>query len=144
MRHHVLLTVACFLTLFLITTSWLRSEYLEFFLPSKSSSVQKSSASKQSEQELVQAPTPTSPSTTWIFDAERDERNYGLSDEQCLLAFPDYYREIDRAVASRGMLGPVTLDDVDISWRDEMVRAMIYDRQVGTTPRAASSFMGIS
>ncbi|KAI1134691.1 glycosyl transferase family 90-domain-containing protein [Hypoxylon sp. FL0543] len=33
----------------------------------------------------------------WIFDSTRDSLNYGLSDDQCESAFPDLFRELDRA-----------------------------------------------
>jgi hypothetical protein len=69
----------------------------------------------------------------WTFDPKRDERNFGLSDEQCSAAFPNFYAEIDRAVQYRKDkgLGNVTIDLVDIGWRsEEIMRAMIYDKQV--------------
>ncbi|KAH9889712.1 glycosyl transferase family 90-domain-containing protein [Xylariomycetidae sp. FL2044] len=33
----------------------------------------------------------------WSFELRRDELNYGLSEEQCQIAFPDLYHELDRA-----------------------------------------------
>ncbi|KAF2399558.1 hypothetical protein EJ06DRAFT_511716 [Trichodelitschia bisporula] len=67
----------------------------------------------------------------WTFDAARDARDFGLSDEQCDAAFPDFYEEIDRAVELHRSLGNITIDDLDMSWRrDEMLRAMIFDRQL--------------
>jgi hypothetical protein len=70
----------------------------------------------------------------WVFDTKRDERKYGLSEAQCDAAFPDFYKEIDRAVAFRKekKLGDVRVEDVDIEWRQEgeIIRIMIYDRQV--------------
>lgn len=147
-RRIFLLFVGCVLPLFLIgaTTSWLHPEYLDSLSFSNFKPARTSSPGFEPEQEPVREtpvvwppaePTATStpsaqPAEQWAFDTARDERNFGLSDEQCLLAFPDFYREIDRAVATRESFGPVTLNDVDISWREgnEMVRAMIYDRQV--------------
>jgi hypothetical protein len=74
------------------------------------------------------------PPAAWAFDARRDQRNFGLSDDQCNAAFPDLYYEIDRAAAWRRGLGHrnVTPDDLDIKWKDEMLRAMIFDGQVGS------------
>lgn len=73
--------------------------------------------------------------TGWKFDTKRDERQYGLSEAQCDAAFPDFYKEIDRAVAFRkeNDLGNVKEEDVDIEWRHdgEIIRIMLYDRQVG-------------
>jgi len=69
----------------------------------------------------------------WVFDPNRDDRNFALTDEQCSAAFPNFYYEIDRALQYRKdkNLGNITLDHVDISWRaDEIMRAMIYDNQL--------------
>jgi hypothetical protein len=67
----------------------------------------------------------------WDFDTKRDERDFGLSNEQCEQAFPDYYKEIDRAVAYFQDKGNVTEEEVDIEWRGgEIVRVIIYERQV--------------
>jgi hypothetical protein len=79
------------------------------------------------------------PPQPWAFDHRRDQRNFGLSDEQCDAAFPDLYREIDRAVAWRrnSNLRNITAADLDVSWKTEMLRAMIFDGQV-----LLSSFIG--
>ncbi|KAK8081131.1 hypothetical protein PG997_008949 [Apiospora hydei] len=37
------------------------------------------------------------PQSSWVFDANRDAFNYGLSDEQCDAAFPGLFAEIYRA-----------------------------------------------
>jgi len=70
----------------------------------------------------------------WNFEPSRDERNFGLSDSQCSIAFPGFYREIDRAVSFRQEtgLGNLTIEDVDIAWRDvgEILRLMIYDKKL--------------
>ncbi|KAL7629889.1 hypothetical protein AAE478_001412 [Parahypoxylon ruwenzoriense] len=34
---------------------------------------------------------------SWVFDAERDGLDYGLSDDHCESAFPNLYQELDRA-----------------------------------------------
>lgn len=68
----------------------------------------------------------------WEYDVARDGENFGLSDEQCDAAFPDYYHEIDRAVAWRAdqNLSNIESDQLSTSWREELVRIMIYDRKV--------------
>ena len=68
----------------------------------------------------------------WRFDYARDGKNYGLSEEQCNLAFPELYQEVDRAVAYRRKIGQnVSLEDVEVGWRgDGIVRAMIRDNQL--------------
>lgn len=68
----------------------------------------------------------------WRFDYARDGKNYGLSEEQCNTAFPELYKEVDRAVAHRRGSGQnVTLEDLEVGWRgDGIVRAMIRDNQL--------------
>jgi hypothetical protein len=70
----------------------------------------------------------------WWFDLARDSHNYGLSNSQCDAAFPGYFEEAYRTAEQWKQHRQITVDDVDISWRDdagrEMVRAMIIDRQV--------------
>ncbi|KXT11753.1 hypothetical protein AC579_1650 [Pseudocercospora musae] len=68
----------------------------------------------------------------WQFDYKRDGKNYGLSEEQCNVAFPELYKEIDRAVEHRKeRWGEITPDEVEVEWRgDGIVRAMIHDNQL--------------
>lgn len=78
---------------------------------------------------------PHEPSTdpSWTFDFKKHGRNYGLTEEQCNIAFPDLYKEIDRAVKYRKekMGSGITIDEVDVSWApDSMIRAMIHDNQL--------------
>jgi len=148
-RRFFLLLVGCSIPLFFIgvTTSWLHPEYLQpfdlsRFKPSSDSPpnnnahpqepVYETPVGSPPSKPVATSPSAATPTERWSFDAERDEHNFGLTDEQCLLAFPDFYREIDRAVSSREAFGPITRGDLDISWREgnEMLRAMIYDRQV--------------
>ncbi|KIW08853.1 uncharacterized protein PV09_00778 [Verruconis gallopava] len=81
-----------------------------------------------------QGPSLGYPLGDWEFNVERDGRNFGLSDEQCAAAFPDYYREIDRAVTWRKEqnLPKIEESQMDISWREggEIMRLMIYDRKL--------------
>ena len=154
-RRIFFLLVGCFLPLFLIgvTASWLHPEYLRpfslsSFRPSSVAShnsdapaqepVPEASVQLPPSEAIATSPPAAKPTEQWSFDTQRDERNYGLSDQQCLLAFPDFYQEIDRAVSSREVLGPITRSDLDISWRegDEMLRAMIYNRQVSPLPES--------
>ena len=69
----------------------------------------------------------------WSFDVDRDQRNFGLSEEECSVAFPDFFYEVERAVTHRlnANMGKITPEDVDINWRkDEIMRLMVYDKQV--------------
>ncbi|EME45485.1 hypothetical protein DOTSEDRAFT_71260 [Dothistroma septosporum NZE10] len=74
----------------------------------------------------------TTDSTGWIFNHRTDGRNYGLTEEQCGSAFPDLYKEIDRAVQYRlDTWGNITPDELDVAWRgDGIVRALVHDNQL--------------
>ena len=67
----------------------------------------------------------------WEFEYKRHGRHYGLSEQQCEVAFPALYEEVDRAVEYRRRVGNVTRDELDVGWRgDGIVRAMIHDNQL--------------
>lgn len=67
----------------------------------------------------------------WTFNYREDRNNYGLSEEQCLSAFPGQYEDIERAVKVRTQLGKVTEQDLSsFDLTKGMVRGMIYDREV--------------
>jgi hypothetical protein len=64
----------------------------------------------------------------WNFT--RDARNLLMNDMQCSLAFPDLFKEIDRAVELRKE-NPITLKEIEaIRPIRGYNRAMIYDNQV--------------
>jgi len=49
----------------------------------------------------------------WSFDAARDAENFGLDDEQCDVAFPRLYQEINRSVEfwkAQGGIKPKNLE----------------------------------
>jgi len=67
----------------------------------------------------------------WIYEYPLDARNYGLDEAQCLSAFPELYKEIDRAVSWWKDRGGITAKELDVGWREDgIVRAMIYDNQL--------------
>jgi hypothetical protein len=71
----------------------------------------------------------------WSFDVARDSKKFDLNDEQCDVAFPGLFLEIERAVAYRKTIGQVKLEEIDISSEEDVatggvVRAMIIDQQV--------------
>ena len=68
----------------------------------------------------------------WLFNVTRDERDYGLTKEQCNIAFPELWEEIDRAVEVRKRHGvPQITEDIDLEGRGlGFMRVLIYDRQV--------------
>lgn len=72
-------------------------------------------------------------SDSWTFDAAVDERNFGLSEQQCDSSFPGLWYEIDRVVQYRHQQGNITFEDVEKSdGGEDTLRILIYDRQVGT------------
>ncbi|KAJ5155187.1 hypothetical protein N7492_007990 [Penicillium capsulatum] len=50
--------------------------------------------------------------TTWEFTTARDADNLGLSEEQCLAAFPKLYTELDKSASLRKG-DPITFEDVN-------------------------------
>ncbi|KKA20139.1 DUF821 domain protein [Rasamsonia emersonii CBS 393.64] len=64
---------------------------------------------------------------TWEFIASRDGDNYGLSDEQCQIAFPKLFVEIDKSVALRaGANKPITWKELNSrKVGDGLVRAIV-------------------
>ena len=67
----------------------------------------------------------------WKFDSARDARAYNLDAEQCQIAFPGLFAEIDRGVEARNGRGNITAEEMDISDRDNgALHGMILDQQV--------------
>lgn len=79
-------------------------------------------------------PPPKEPSSPrgWQFDAARDERNLGLTEEQCQTAFPAQYAEIGRARKHHESRGGIHESQIAL-WRNEsdkahgQLRILIYD-----------------
>lgn len=71
----------------------------------------------------------------WVFNKTRDAKAYGLTEAQCVSAFPGLYAEIDRAAGYRKNIGNVKKEELDISWKDDgAVRALIFEQQVCKCP----------
>lgn len=69
--------------------------------------------------------------TGWQFNTTRDERNYGMTDEQCDIAFPGLWQDIERVTSQSRRKGNITFHDLEKSAEgSEVVRVLIYDRQV--------------
>ncbi|KAK0112703.1 hypothetical protein ONS95_014440 [Cadophora gregata] len=80
---------------------------------------------------ILATPTHIATLSEWSFDKSRDTRDYSLTADQCNIAFPGLYAEIERAVAYRKKIGRLSPEDVDISWSKEgLVRALISDQQL--------------
>jgi len=72
---------------------------------------------------------------SWLWNVTLHDRDYGLSDEQCNLAFPGLWENIDNVANHRNRIGNITEEDVDKSYNTdqvnpELIRVLIYDRQV--------------
>lgn len=75
----------------------------------------------------------TLPNGSWEFVAQRDALNHGLSDEQCQLAFPKLFVEVDKSVSLKqdARIAYKDLDSREVE--DGMVRAIIDQGQVGSS-----------
>jgi len=62
----------------------------------------------------------------WTYEYPRDARNYGLDEAQCLSAFPDLYKEVDRAVAWWKEKGGITERELDVGWRGDAIEAECF------------------
>lgn len=86
-------------------------------------------------------PSPSANDTNaqWEFVVERDADNHGLSEEQCRIAFPKLYFEIDKSAAFREN-NPITFKELDsIPIEDGMVRGMIHHGEVCSVPTLVTS-----
>jgi len=67
----------------------------------------------------------------WRFETARDADNTALTDQQCIMAFPDAYQEIDRSNEYWRAKGGIRRKDIDIEFaRLGALRARISKRQV--------------
>lgn len=84
------------------------------------------------------------PIQSWEFNHSRDAGGFGLTSEQCNLAFPGLFTEINRAVEYRENIGAVTPKDLDTTWKKEDIfRASIVDQQVGNDPNVMAHYLGL-
>lgn len=123
-----------------ITTDWRPP-------PSPSSSVKNETVKASVIESLQTSPKPTPVPFSQLnisstlrhkcqFNGSRDARDYGLAAECCVIGFPGLFSEIDRSIARQKMTGMVTIEDIDIAWKETgAVRGLIYNRQVTTYTR---------
>ncbi|KAF2161762.1 hypothetical protein M409DRAFT_58838 [Zasmidium cellare ATCC 36951] len=85
---------------------------------------------KVPETELEVETSPEPKVESWSYEWERDRNNHGLTKEQCDIAFPELYNEIDRAVEywKDRKITPQSIDLVD--GNDGGVRVLIHDQQL--------------
>lgn len=75
----------------------------------------------------------------WTFNATRDANSYGLTDEQCDIAFPDLWYEVSRAREYWREKGGVQPQHVALGFAERgAMRLRIIDRQVSETRRDLS------
>ena len=66
----------------------------------------------------------------WEFVVDRDGDNYGLSEEQCQIAFPKLYHEVDKTAAARKK-NHISWKEVDSTVMENgMVRAFVHHGEV--------------
>lgn len=69
--------------------------------------------------------------STWKFEYGRDDRNLGLSRDQCQSAFPGLFQDITRAGDYWRAQGGITKEDLDaVSLQPGMARAIIQDGEL--------------
>lgn len=73
---------------------------------------------------------PQSSDKHWEFNPARDANNHGLSEEQCRIAFPKLFVEIERSADERRnrSISYKEIDSVEIG--DGMVRAVVFNGEV--------------
>lgn len=79
--------------------------------------------------------------TEWTFNTARDGDYLGLSEDQCNIAFPKQYTDIQINVAYLTSY-PITLSDLDTQdQRDHRIRAMIYNGELYILSRHGDSWV---
>lgn len=72
----------------------------------------------------------TTPSTDWQFQYGRDDKNVGLTAEQCSSAFPGLFEDIRRGIDDH-QFDPILEDQLDaVKLGRGMARAMIFEGKV--------------
>lgn len=80
----------------------------------------------------------TTPSTDWQFQYGRDDRNVGLTAEQCSSAFPGLFEDIRRGINDH-QFDPIFEDQLKaVELGRGMARAMIFEGKVSSTTRSSS------
>jgi hypothetical protein len=68
--------------------------------------------------------------SSWQFETERDANNHGLTSDQCDIAFPGLFKEIDTVVQSRRSK-PITEEELTREkWPAGTIRVLVWDQQV--------------
>lgn len=68
--------------------------------------------------------------SSWHFETERDANSYGLTSDQCDIAFPGLFKEIDTMVQRRRSK-PITEEELTRKkWPAGTIRVLVWDQQV--------------
>lgn len=85
---------------------------------------------QEAETELEVQPVSGPKVESWSYEWERDGNNHGLTTEQCDIAFPELYNEIDRA-ANYWKDKKITAQSIELArGNDGGVRVLIHDQQL--------------
>ena len=68
---------------------------------------------------------------SWHFDTERDANNYGLTSDQCDIAFPGLFKEIDTMVQRRRSKPITEAELTRETWPWGTIRVLVWEQQVG-------------
>ena len=69
----------------------------------------------------------------WVYEPLKHAENFALNHQQCDIAFPDLWHEIDRSVDywKHNLSRPITANDTSLEWREEgAFRALIHRNQL--------------
>ena len=124
-----IVVVAAFLSIVLIATLISRPAYVERLpevLPALEDQIH-----SIGDKAKTKNPGASQKNKAWRFDSARDANSYSLDAEQCNIAFPGLFKEIERSVAMQKTLGKITSKQLNISERDRgALRGMIIDQRV--------------
>lgn len=112
--------------------SWSDNPERIFHTPPTTSNTTESTLAEDKEpaSELEVDPVQAPKIDTWSYEWERDRNNHGLTTEQCDIAFPELYNEIDRA-AVYWKDKKITPQSIELArGNDGGVRVLIHDQQL--------------
>ncbi|KAM3416276.1 hypothetical protein BST61_g7882 [Cercospora zeina] len=122
------------ITLILWTTLRGTPEFAQPYFDTAAEYIQSQQTHKDDFTLTAPRPAPPRPQATqsWTYAYREHGRNFGLTEEQCGAAFPDLFKEIDRAVEYRKTVaGNITQDETSVDWKEDgIVKAQIYENQL--------------
>ncbi|KAK1142104.1 hypothetical protein N8T08_008187 [Aspergillus melleus] len=85
---------------------------------------------KTADKSPLECPSAVSNITQWEFHTQRDANDHGLSDEQCRVAFPKLFVELDKSAEGRKEKKIMFQEVNGVSVEDGMVRAVVQDGEL--------------